>query len=159
MIPTADLCDARPDAVSIVAPLFRDFGGALRFSGPISTVKAHEDNTLVRKALEEPGEGRVLVIDGGGSLRCAMMGANLAEIAQKNGWAGVVLNGCVRDSRELGGYPVGIKALAAHPRKSDKRGEGQRDIAVTFGGVTFRPGEHLTADEDGIVVTAAPPAS
>lgn len=156
MIPTADLCDARPEAVRVVAPMFRDFGGAPRFAGAISTVKAHEDNTLVRKALEEPGAGRVLVVDGGGSMRCAMLGGNLAEIAQQNGWAGVVVYGCVRDCRDLARTAVGIKALAAHPMKSAKRGEGQRDVPVTFGGVTFRPGEHLTADEDGIVVTAVP---
>jgi regulator of ribonuclease activity A len=116
-------------------------------------VKAHEDNTLVRKALEEPGAGRVLVVDGGGSMRCAMLGGNLAEMAQNNGWAGVVVYGCVRDCRDLARAAVGIKALAAHPMKSAKRGEGQRDVPVTFGGVTFRPGEHLTADEDGIVIT------
>lgn len=156
MMPTADLCDARPEAARVVAPMFRDFGGAVRFAGPISTVKAHEDNTLVRKALEEPGAGRVLVVDGGGSMRCAMLGGNLADLAQNNGWAGVVVYGCVRDSRELAKVPVGIKALATHPKKSDKRGEGQRDVPVTFGGVTFHPGEHLTADEDGIVVTDTP---
>jgi regulator of ribonuclease activity A len=98
MMPTADLCDARPGDARVVAPLFRDFGGACAFAGPISTVKAHEDNTLVRKALEEPGAGRVLVVDGGGSLRCAMLGGNLAELAHKNGWAGVVVYGCVRDN-------------------------------------------------------------
>jgi regulator of ribonuclease activity A len=154
--PTTDLCDAHPDDVRVVAPLFRDFGGRIAFSGPIVTIKAHEDNVLFRKALEEPGQGRVLVVDGGGSLRCAMMGGNLAEIGAKNGWSGVLMNGCVRDVKDLGATAIGVKALAAHPVKSGKKGEGSRDVVVTFGGVTFRPGEMLYADEDGVIVSARP---
>ena len=154
--PTTDLCDAHPDDARPVAPLFRDFGGEAAFSGPIVTIKSHEDNVLFRKALEEPGAGRVLVVDGGGSLRCAMMGGNLAEIGVKNGWSGVLLNGCVRDVKDLRAAAIGIKALAAHPVKSGKKGDGARDVAVTFGGVTFRPGEMLYADEDGVVVSARP---
>ncbi len=151
---TTDLCDAHPDDVHVVDPIFHDFGGRVAFAGVIATVKAHEDNSLVRKALEEPGQGRVLVVDGGGSQRCAMLGGNLAALAATNGWTGVVVYGCVRDVRELRAAQVGVKALAAHPKKSEKRGEGARDVAVTFGGVTFRPGEHLYADADGIVVSA-----
>jgi regulator of ribonuclease activity A len=154
--PTTDLCDAHPDDARAVAPLFRDFGGKVAFSGPIVTIKCHEDNVLFRKALEEPGAGRVLVIDGSGSLRCAMMGGNLAEIGVKNGWSGVLLNGCVRDVKDLREAAIGIKALAAHPVKSGKKGEGSRDVVVTFGGVIFRPGEMLYADEDGVVVSARP---
>ena len=151
--PTADLCDAHPDDARVVDPIFRDFGGLPAFSGPIATVKAHEDNVLVRAALGEPGGGRVLVIDGGGSLRCAMLGSNLAALGATNGWSGILLHGCVRDVDELRAAPIGIKALASHPRKSGKKGEGSRDVAVTFGGVTFRPGEHLYADADGVIVS------
>lgn len=154
--PTTDLCDAHPDEARAVAPLFRDFGGKAAFSGPIVTIKCHEDNVLFRKALEEPGAGRVLVVDGSGSLRCAMMGGNLAEIGVKNGWSGVLLNGCVRDVKDLRAAAIGIKALAAHPVKSGKKGEGSRNVVVTFGGVIFRPGEMLYADEDGVVVSARP---
>ena len=154
--PTTDLCDAHPDDARAVAPLFRDFGGVAAFSGPIVTIKAHEDNVIFRKALEEPGAGRVLVVDGGGSLRCALMGGNLAELGVKSGWSGVLLNGCVRDVKDLRAAAIGIKALAAHPVKSGKKGDGLRDVAVTFGGVTFRPGEMLYADEDGVIVSARP---
>ena len=155
-LPTTDLCDAHADVLRVVAPLFRDFGGNTAFSGLIVTIKAHEDNVIFRKALEEPGLGRVLVVDGGGSLRCAMMGGNMAELGAKNGWAGVLLNACVRDVKDLGATAIGIKALAACPLKSGKKGEGSRDVPVTFGGVTFRPGEMLYADEDGVVVSARP---
>jgi len=154
--PTTDLCDAYPDDARVVAPLFRDFGGRGAFSGTIVTVKVHEDNVLVRQALEEPGGGRVLVVDGGGSLRCALMGGNLAEIGVKNGWSGVLVHGCVRDLKDLREAAIGVKALAAHPVKSAKKGEGSRDVAVTFGGVTFRPGEMLYADEDGVIASARP---
>lgn len=151
---TTDLCDDHPDEARVVDPILRGFGGVAAFSGPIATVKAHEDNPLVREALGQPGNGRVLVIDGGGSLRCAMLGGQLAEMAVKNGWAGIVVNGCVRDTAELRRTAVGVKALATHPRKSGKKGEGSRDVAVTFGGMTFRPGEYLYADDDGVVVSA-----
>ena len=155
-LPTTDLCDAHSDELRVVAPLFRDFGGSTAFSGLIVTIKAHEDNVIFRKALEEPGAGRVLVVDGGGSLRCAMMGGNMAEIGARNGWSGVLLNGCVRDVKDLGATAIGIKALAAYPLKSGKKGEGSRDVPVTFGGITFRPGEMLYSDEDGVVVSARP---
>ena len=153
---TPDLCDDHPDVALAVAPLFRSFGGPAAFSGPIATVKVHEDNVLVREALAEPGAGRVLVVDGGGSLRCALVGGNLAALGAKNDWRGAVVYGCVRDLGELRAAAFGVLALAAHPVKSAKKGEGARDVAVTFGGVTFRPGEYLYADEDGIVVSARP---
>jgi regulator of ribonuclease activity A len=153
---TTDLCDAHGDTVRVVAPLFRDFGGARHFAGRIATVKVHEDNVLVRAAFEEKGEGRVLVIDGGGSLRVALVGDQLAAIAANNGWAGIVVNGCIRDSEAISAIALGVKAIATCPRKSAKRGWGERDVPVTFGGVTFTPGEWLCADADGIVVAHAP---
>jgi regulator of ribonuclease activity A len=154
LLATTDLCDAHPDDVNVVDPIFRDFGGVKAFYGPITTLAIFEDNSLVRDALGEPGQGRVLVVDGGGSLRCALVGGNLAALAEKNGWAGLLVFGAVRDSRELAAAKVGLKALAAHPKKSEKRGLGRRDVPVRFGGVTFRPGHHLYADEDGVVVSA-----
>jgi regulator of ribonuclease activity A len=151
---TPDLYDAHEKDVQVADPLFRNYGGAPRFCGPIATLKLHEDNSLVRTALEEPGNGRVLVIDGGGSLRCALVGDQLAVLGRKNGWAGIVVNGCIRDSVEIGNMDIGIKALNTNPRKSVKKGAGDRDIAVTFAGVTFRPGEFVYADEDGVLVSA-----
>ena len=155
MLPTADLCDEHDD-VEVAAPVFRDFGGRAAFGGPISTIKIFEDNVLVRKALEEPGERRVLVVDGGGSMRCALLGDRLASLAHDNGWAGVIVYGCIRDSAPIRQIDVGVKALATHPKKSTKRGEGQRDVNVTFAGVTFRPGAFVYADEDGVVVRSQP---
>ncbi|MEZ4444419.1 MAG: ribonuclease E activity regulator RraA [Polyangiaceae bacterium] len=155
MLATADICDAHPDA-QVAEPMFRDFGGRRAFAGPIATLKVFEDNSLVRDTLEQPGEGRVLVIDGGGSRRCALVGDRLASLVRDNGWAGLVVYGCIRDSGAIAAMDVGIKALAAHPRKSVKRGEGIADVSVTFAGVTFTPGAHLSADDDGLVVTAEP---
>lgn len=153
-IQTADLCDAHEDKVSVVAPMFRSFGGRSAFGGPISTLKLFEDNALVRTALASPGNGRVLVVDGGGSQRCALVGDQLGELGVKNGWAGVVVYGCIRDSKMLGGMDLGVFALGTHPRKSIKRNVGEVDIPVTFGGVTFVPGHYLYADEDGVIVSA-----
>ncbi len=153
---TADLYDAHGDALQVASPLLRDYGGRRAFHGPVATLKVHEDNSLVREALGEPGAGRVLVVDGGGSLRCALLGDNLARMAAANGWAGVVIHGCIRDSVEIGKLPVGVKALATHPAKSLKRGEGQRDVTVRFADVVFEPGSYLYADEDGIVVATGP---
>ncbi|CAG1006014.1 3-hexulose-6-phosphate synthase [Burkholderiales bacterium] len=151
---TADLCDQHGDQLAVVAPMFRHFGGARRFGGRIATLKCFEDNSLVRECFSEAGEGRVLVIDGGGSLRCALVGDQLAELAVKNAWAGVVVYGCIRDAEAMGGLPLGVMALAAHPLRSIKRGVGERGLALNFGGVVFRPGEYLYADEDGVVVGA-----
>lgn len=151
-IATADLCDTHAD-LQVCAPIFRDFGGRLDFAGPIATLKVYEDNALVRAALESRGEGRVLVIDGGGSLRCALVGGNLGLLAANNGWAGLVVYGCVRDSTELGAQAIGVKALATHPRKSEKGlHDGRAECAVEFAGVRFAPGDWLYADADGIVV-------
>lgn len=153
MLPTADISDAHPEA-QVAAPILRDFGAKDTFCGPIATVKVFEDNTLVRATLETDGRGRVLVVDGGGSTRCALVGDRLAALAMDNGWAGVVVFGCIRDSAVIAAMDVGIKALAAMPKKSVKRGEGTADIPVAFAGVTFSPGAWLYADRDGIVVCA-----
>ena len=156
MTTTADLCDANAQA-QIAEPLFRDFGGVNKFHGPVATLKVFEDNALVRALLEEPGAGRVLVIDGGGSMRCALVGGNLAQLGVDNGWRGLIVYGCVRDSEEVGSMPIGVKALAAHPRRSEKGlHTGHRDRAVTFAGVTFKTGQWLYADADGILVAAKP---
>lgn len=150
---TADLYDANEDKVQVALPMFADFGGLLTFSGAISTVKVHEDNTLVRQALEEKGEGRVLVVDGGESLRCALIGDMLAELGRDNGWNGIIVSGCIRDSAVIVGIDIGVKAIGTNPRKSVKLNTGQRDIPVSFAGVTFTPGEYLYADEDGILLS------
>ena len=151
---TANLCDAYPHDLQIVAPIFSDYGGVRAFSGLISTVKVFEDNVLLRTALEEPGAGRVLVVDGGGSLRCALIGDQIATLAQQNGWQGIIINGAIRDVNALEKIAVGIKALAAYPLKSAKNGWGERDVAVRFAGVIFEPGAWLAGDHDGIVVSA-----
>ena len=151
-----DLCDAHGDAVRVAAPGYADFGGALRFSGPVHTLSLFEDNSLVREALESPGEGRVLVVDGGGSLRCALVGGQLGALAADNGWAGIVVHGCVRDRQELAACAAGIKALASHPRRSEKRGAGRVGETLRFAGVEVRPGDHLYADEDGWMVADGP---
>ncbi len=150
---TTDLCDEFGAEVRVAEPLFRDWGGSASFAGPIETLRVFEDNALVRAALEAPGHGRVLVVDGGGSLRTALVGGNLAALAHRNGWAGIVVHGCIRDAAELAGIPVGVKALHASPRKSAKAGVGERGVPVTFAGITFEPGAHLYADGDGIVVS------
>lgn len=149
---TADLFDDHGDRLQIALPLFRDYGGRVRFHGAISTVKALEDNSRVREAVKSPGEGRVLVVDGGGSLQRAMLGDMLAADAVANGWAGVLIHGCIRDSAAISGMALGVKALGTCPAKTDKRGEGLPDVPVRFAGVTFAPGAYLYADEDGVVV-------
>jgi regulator of ribonuclease activity A len=149
---TTDLCDAHGDDVRVVQPGYLDLGGTATFAGPIATLRVFEDNARVRARLETKGNGRVLVVDGGASMRCALVGGKLGALAVENGWAGIVVNGCVRDARELRACAVGIRALATHPRKSGKTGAGEEDVAVTFSGVTFTPGEWLYADDDGIIV-------
>ena len=131
--------------------LMRGYGLKTRFSGPISTVRCFEDNSQVRAALEEPGQGRVLVVDGGASIRCALVGDMMAELGMKNGWEGMVIYGCIRDSVLISNLDIGIKALGTNPRRSVKRGIGERDIALNFGDATFSPGDWLYADEDGIL--------
>jgi len=149
---TPDLCDEFGAEVRVAEPMFGDFGGVERFAGPIATLRVFEDNGLVRQALEMPGGGRVLVIDGGGSLRTALVGGNLAVLAHQNGWRGLVVYGCIRDAAEIASTPIGVKALQAVPRRSAKAGAGERGVPVAFAGVTFAPGAWLYADRDGIVV-------
>jgi regulator of ribonuclease activity A len=149
---TADLCDEFEQSVRVAEPLLRDYGGSTSFYGSLITVKVFEDNVLVREALETDGQGRVLVVDGGGSTRCALLGDRLAQLAHENGWAGIVVDGCIRDSDEISRIPVGVKARHAVPKKSTKRGIGERNVPVRFAGLTFTPGHYLYADQDGIVV-------
>jgi regulator of ribonuclease activity A len=135
---TADLLDEHPDA-AVCTLAFRQFGAVASVDSEIATVRCFEDNVLVRQRVSEPGEGRVLVVDGGGSLRVALVGDNIASIARDNGWAGLIIHGCVRDSAELRELALGIKALGTHPKPSNKQGDGELDVPVTFGGVTFHP--------------------
>ena len=158
---TGDLCDAHKanldGSFRVLPPVFCDYGKRGRFAGAVSTVKCFEDNSFVKAALEEPGLGRVLVVDGGGSLRRALVGGNIAAGAAKNGWAGVVVDGCVRDSAELALCDIGIRALALVPMPTERRNLGQRDVALHIHGVSVLPGEWLVADEDGIVVMPKAP--
>lgn len=154
---TCDICDAHEDqlasgALAVLPPLFNAYGQQPVFSGPAYTLKVFEDNALVRTALEQPGNGQVLVIDGGGSLRCALVGGNLTVLAVKNGWNGIVVNGCIRDSVEINGCAIGVRALATHPQKSIKKGTGETQLRVTVAGVAVRPGNWIYADQDGVLV-------
>jgi regulator of ribonuclease activity A len=157
---TCDLCDEfeRDPSLRVLPPLFRAFGGVSAFQGAAATLQCFEDNSLVRTALEEAGNGRVLVIDGGASMRCALVGGNLAALGAKNGWAGIVVDGCVRDEAEMAALPIGVRALALHPLRSHKRGEGRRDVAVRLQGVTVQPGDWIVADADGIIVLDEAPS-
>ena len=149
---TPDLCDAYPD-VDVVEPIFSNFGGHDYFGGEIVTVKCHEDNSIVKEQVDQDGRGKVMVVDGGGSFRRALLGDMLAEKAAKNGWEGIIIYGCVRDVDVLAQTPLGIQALASHPMKTDKRGIGDLNITVSFAGVTFKPGEYVYADNNGIIVS------
>jgi regulator of ribonuclease activity A len=151
---TADLVDAHSDIVRSCETQLRQYGGRIRFAGPIRTIQSTEDNALVKQTLSSPGNGAVLVIDGGASLRCALVGDLMAGLAQKNGWAGLVIWGAVRDTVALGELDIGIKALGSNPWRSTKNGTGQVDVPVSFGGVEFRPGHWLYSDEDGILVSS-----
>ena len=157
---TCDLCDTHKNNTDgdfrVLPPVFKDYGRRIKFSGQVSTVKCFEDNTLVKAAVDSPGNGRVLVVDGGASLRRALVGGNLGKAAAKNGWAGVIVDGCVRDSAELAECNVGIRALTLMPLPTEKRQEGQSDVAVQIQGVWVRPDDWLYADEDGIVVASRP---
>jgi regulator of ribonuclease activity A len=157
---TCDLCDEHrndpAERFRVLPPIFRDFGGRMRFHGSVATLQCFEDNTSVREAVQSPGQGRVLVVDGGGSLRRALLGGNLAAAAEKNGWAGVVIHGAVRDVEEMARCQIGIRALGLVPIATDKRHAGLVDVSIQLGGAWVHPGEWLVADEDGIVVMAAP---
>ncbi|MFI9831195.1 ribonuclease E activity regulator RraA [Streptomyces sp. NPDC051913] len=151
-VPTADLVDRYGTELRVCDLQFRQFGGHRGFAGPVRTVSCHEDNGLLRDLLRTPGDGHVLVIDGGGSLRTALVGDLIAGAAQDNGWAGLIVHGAVRDSATLAGLRIGIKALGTIPRKSAKDSAGTIDTPVTFGDITFRPGDILHADDDGIAL-------
>ncbi|MDR0457468.1 MAG: ribonuclease E activity regulator RraA [Burkholderiaceae bacterium] len=157
---TCDLCDAHEADVSgafrVLPPVFRDYGALRAFCGPVYTLRCLEDNSRVREAVSALGQGRVLVIDGGGSLRHGLVGGNLAVAAARNGWAGIVIAGCARDAAELRAAGLPIRALALMPLRTQKRGEGQADVPVRIQGVPVRPGDWLYADEDGIVIASRP---
>jgi len=149
---TPDICDDYSDHLQVLEPMFTEFGGKERFSGEIVTIKCFEDNSVVKQILGTTGHGKVLVVDGGGSLRCALLGDLLGAMAVNNGWQGVLVNGCVRDVEILKGMDLGVRALSCYPLKSNKRGEGQLNIAIRFAGINFKPGQYLYADENGIIV-------
>jgi regulator of ribonuclease activity A len=154
-VSTADLYDEHGEDLQSCSVQFRQLGGRSAFEGVVSTIQCHRDNALVTAALAEPGAGRVLVVDGGGSLESALMGDLIAASAVASGWEGVVIHGAVRDVAALRELDLGVKALGSNPRKSAKNGVGERDVVVSFGGVDFAPGLHLVSDDDGIVVTRA----
>jgi regulator of ribonuclease activity A len=154
---TCDICDVHEDklaggALAVLPPAFKLFGKRAKFSGIATTLKVFEDNVLVRTTLETPGNGHVLVVDGGGSLRCALVGGNLALLAEKNGWAGIVVYGCVRDSEEINACDIGVRALATHPQRSVRKGVGERDLRVAIAGIMVSPGDWIYADADGVLV-------
>jgi regulator of ribonuclease activity A len=156
MRPTTDLYDDFEDSCETCSIQFRDFGGRQQFFGRIRTVKCFHDNVLFRKMLGEAGDGGVIVVDGEGSTARALMGDMLAARAAENGWAGVIINGAIRDSAEIAGVDIGVKALGVNPAKSDKKGEGETDVELHLGGVCFRPGDWVYCDEDGVLVSPGP---
>lgn len=151
---TADLVDAHGERLQSCETQFRQYGKPRSFFGPIRTVQTSEDNALIRQVFSEPGNGAVLIVDGSGSLRAALMGDQLAALAQKNGWGGVIIHGAVRDTAALAQLDLGVKALGSNPRKSGKAGTGRIDVPVSFGGATFFPGAWVYSDDDGIVTSA-----
>jgi regulator of ribonuclease activity A len=153
---TSDLCDLYPELVRIVEPIFRNFGGKSSFSGQIVTVRCFEDNSIVRESAGKPGLGKVLVVDGGGSLHKALLGDRTAETAQKNGWAGIIIFGAVRDVDALQRLDIGVKALASIPLRTERKGEGDLNVPVSFGGVSFTPGDYVYADNTGVIVSSDP---
>ncbi|RWW55707.1 hypothetical protein BHE74_00037631 [Ensete ventricosum] len=155
---TAELCDANASLLAkgelrVLQPMFQTYGQCRAFCGPIVTLKVFEDNVLVREVLEAPGDGRVLVVDGGGSTRCALVGGNLGQLAQNMGWAGIVVNGCIRDAYETNGCDIGVRALGCHPLKSNKKGLGEKHVTVNIAGTIIHDGEWLYADSDGILIS------
>ena len=153
--PTADLVDDIGPDVRSCDVQFRQFGARTQFAGPLTTVRCFQDNALLKSVLSSPGDGGVLVIDGSGSLHTALVGDLIAELGRSNGWAGVIVNGAVRDAAALRDIELGIKALGTNPRKSEKTGAGERDVTISLGGVEFVPGDIAYSDDDGIVVVAA----
>ncbi|KAK3200207.1 hypothetical protein Dsin_023622 [Dipteronia sinensis] len=157
-IATAEACDSNAALLAshdlrVLQPVFQIYGQSRVFSGPVVTLKVFEDNVLVRELIETRGDGKVLVIDGGGSMRCALVGGNLAQLAHNNGWAGIVVNGCIRDVDEINACGIGVRALGSHPMKSYKKGHGEKHGPVHIAGTFIRDGEWLYADSDGILVS------
>ncbi|MDB2481404.1 ribonuclease E activity regulator RraA [Porticoccaceae bacterium] len=153
---TPDLCDQYPELVRVVEPMLSNFGGREQFCGQITTIKCFEDNSLVKQLVGTSGEGRVIVVDAGGSLRRACLGDMLAEQAASNGWAGLIIYGCIRDVDQIRATDIGVQALGVHPMKTDKKGVGELNIPVTFGGVTFAPKDYVYADNNGIILSTEP---
>lgn len=149
---TPDLCDEYPE-VEVLEPMFSNYGGKESFGGEVVTIKCHEDNSLVKENVDKPGQGKVMVVDGGGSLRNAMLGDMLAEKAAKNGWEGIIINGCIRDVDVIMETNLGVQALATNPRKTEKKGIGEMNIPVKFAGVHIKPGQFIYADNNGIIVS------
>jgi len=150
---TPDLCDDYPELVRVLEPMMGNFGGRESFGGEVVTIKCHEDNSLVKEHAGNPGQGKVMIVDGGGSMRRALLGDMIAENAVKNGWEGIIIYGCVRDVDALVTLDLGIQALASIPLKTDKRGIGDFNVPVTFGGVSFNPGDYVYADNNGVIVS------
>jgi regulator of ribonuclease activity A len=153
-IMTADLCDEYAADIQVAEPVFQIYGSQRSFGGQVVTLRVFEDNALVRSALEEAGKGQVLVVDGGASRRCALLGGIIARLAFENGWAGVIINGCIRDRLEIDVTDIGVRALDTCPRKSRKHGLGERDVDLCFAGIDVTPGDYIFADDDGVVVSA-----
>lgn len=154
---TTDLCDANEHRIAdgtlaVLPPVFTAFGKRAAFAGPARTIRVFEDNVLVRQALEQPGEGSVLVVDGGGSLRCALVGGNLGTLAQTNDWAGIVVYGCIRDVAEINDCEIGVRALGVHPQRSNRKGAGEVDCRIMVAGVAVKPGNWVYADTDGMLI-------
>lgn len=151
-IVTPDLCDEYPDLVQVLSPMLQNFGGVDSFGGEIVTVKCFEDNSIVKEQVGLPGKGKVMVVDGGGSMRNALLGDMLAEKAAENGWEGIIIYGCIRDVDVIRQTKLGVQAISTHPRKTEKRGIGDLNVPVTFGGITFVPGQYVYADNNGVII-------
>lgn len=152
-IVTPDLCDENPELVRIVAPMFTNYGGRSSFGGEVVTVKCFEDNSVVKAQAAADGTGKVMVVDGGGSMRCALLGDMIAENAIKNGWQGIIIYGCIRDVDAIAALDIGIQALNSMPIRSKRQDRGDLNIDISFGGVTFKPGEYVYADNNGVIVS------
>lgn len=154
---TPDLCDEYPDQVRVVTPtITRNYGGRKSFGGQIVSIKCFEDNSLVKEQAACDGRGKVMVVDGGASLRKALLGDMIAEKAVKNGWEGIIINGCIRDAAAIAELDIGVQAISTIPLKTEKRGLGDLNVAITFGGVVFEPGEYVYADSNGVIVSEHP---
>ncbi|MCK5391377.1 MAG: ribonuclease E activity regulator RraA [Deltaproteobacteria bacterium] len=155
-VSTPDLCDAYPDLTRILEPIFKNYGGKTSFGGEIVTVKCFEDNSRVKENAGKAGQGKVMVVDGGGSLKKALLGDLIAETALNNEWEGFIIYGCIRDVEPISTMKIGVKALNSIPLKTQRKGEGENNVRITFGGVTFNAGEYVYADTTGIIVSSMP---